>query len=514
MATVKNPHTRGDYRLCGCGNKISGKDTHPVCSTCLGVDHARSALEVPGSCGHCKVFTVKSLRRRLARQVSISDRDPFLPTAAHEAAAEEDEDMAGEAPETGYDWSAQCEQLRAPPFPEEDVLDVSPMEEDDDASFLISEDEEEDDIFMAPVQTEKPKLPSPSTREDRGASSPAPSLHVDLLDVCKRAAEKLEIPWPIAIAEPTRSRYEGKRLPLARNAMKQLLPVFPELLTELSKTWTSCPYSNRSPIAGAASLDCEAMDAHGFFSMPPVEVPVAAHLCPGSASQLSAASTRRPTLPAKPDRFQSALTERAYKAAALSARALNALSILTAYQAELFGASAEEQDPDAWEEMAVIADLSLRIQRVSVQATGKVMATLVVQERARWLSLANLTDRERDDILDMPIVPEGIFRSALATMQQRCEAKKKDNEALKLCLPRKAPAPSPPVQRKTFGQAASQPPRFKIPRRPPPPGQPLPMRKERGAGWHGKPASPTAAPPLPTAAATSVPRAMKKKRAA
>ncbi|XP_038146283.1 uncharacterized protein LOC119786801 [Cyprinodon tularosa] len=58
----------------------------------------------------------------------------------------------------------------------------------------------------------------------------------------------------------------------------------------------------------------------------------------------------------------------------------------------------------------------------------------------------------------MPIVPEGIFGSALATMQQRCEAKKKDNEALKLCLPRKAPAPSPPVQHtKTATTARSAP---------------------------------------------------------
>ncbi|KAG8014375.1 hypothetical protein GBF38_017525 [Nibea albiflora] len=72
--------------------------------------------------------------------------------------------------------------------------------------------------------------------------------------MCKRAAEKLEVPWPVAVAEPTRSRYEGKRLPLARSAVKQLIPVFPELLAELSKTWSNYPYSNRSPIPGAASL--------------------------------------------------------------------------------------------------------------------------------------------------------------------------------------------------------------------------------------------------------------------
>ena len=74
------------------------------------------------------------------------------------------------------------------------------------------------------------------------------------------------------------------------------------------------------------------------------------------------------------------------------------------------------------------------------------------QERARWLNLANLSDREKDDVLDMPIVPEGIFGSALASMQRRCEAKKKEDEALQLCLPRKPPAPSPPAQRKTLNR--------------------------------------------------------------
>lgn len=55
----------------------------------------------------------------------------------------------------------------------------------------------------------------------------------------------------------------------------------------------------------------------------------------------------------------------------------------------MFGASADEQeDPDVWREIEVISDLSLRIQLVSVQATGKVIMTLV-WERTRWLSLTN-----------------------------------------------------------------------------------------------------------------------------
>lgn len=84
----------------------------------------------------------------------------------------------------------------------------------------------------------------------------------------------------------------------------------------------------------------------------------------------------------------------------------------------------------------------------------------MLQEHAWWLNLANLSDREKDDILDMPIVPDGTFGSALASMQRRCKVKKRDYEALQLCLPRKPPAPSQPAQHTAFMPAASQPLQF------------------------------------------------------
>lgn len=86
----------------------------------------------------------------------------------------------------------------------------------------------------------------------------------------------------------------------------------------------------------------------------------------------------------------------------------------------MFGAYADErEDPDVWEEIAVIADLSLRIQRVSVQATGKVIMTLVWM-RTRWLSLTHLTDRDQEKILDMPMIPG--LSSVLLLTQERGEA--------------------------------------------------------------------------------------------
>lgn len=88
----------------------------------------------------------------------------------------------------------------------------------------------------------------------------------------------------------------------------------------------------------------------------------------------------------------------------------------------------------------------------------RTMGTLVLHESAWWLNLANLSDREKDDILDMPIVAEGIFGSALASMHQGCEAKNKEDEALQLCLPRKPSGPPSDGARKEFPPGLQPPP--------------------------------------------------------
>lgn len=92
-----------------------------------------------------------------------------------------------------------------------------------------------------------------------------------------------------------------------------------------------------------------------------------------------------PAIPSKVDRLQSALSKRAYKAAALNATALNVLSLLTAYQSELCGELARSRDPKAYADIPAVTDLCLRVQRSAVQGAGQSMATMVLQKRARWL---------------------------------------------------------------------------------------------------------------------------------
>lgn len=257
-------------------------------------------------------------------------------------------------------------------------------------------------------------------------------------------------------------------------------------------------------------LDLEGMEKEGLFRMPAMEPLVAAHLLPRRAT------TAAPTLPSKADRLQASLSERAYKAVALSARALNVISILTAYQAEMQEEMTTNPGQGHWDEICVITDLSLRLQRCAVQAAGRAMATLVVQERARWLNLANLSDREKAAIMDAPIVPDGIFGSALAHMQKRCEEKKRDDEALQLCLPRK-PQPNPAAfPRQTFAQAVARPaPGYRYQKRPrpqvPTPSQGAPQ--ETKPVWRRKPGTPVA-PPANQSAPHPDPGARRKKKTA
>lgn len=60
-------------------------------------------------------------------------------------------------------------------------------------------------------------------------------------------------------------------------------------------------------------------------------------------------------------------------------------------------------DPTVLAGIRAVTDLCLFIQRSAVQVTGKITATMVLQEHARWLSLADLTEHEK------PVVSEGIF---------------------------------------------------------------------------------------------------------
>lgn len=99
---------------------------------------------------------------------------------------------------------------------------------------------EEDEAEQPPAA-----MVSPGGEESGDAS--APPLSLVMLEMCKHVAAQLDITWPVAVVETPRSRYEGKKLPLARSPPKQPLPVFPELPEELSFAPALTAHSTRFP---------------------------------------------------------------------------------------------------------------------------------------------------------------------------------------------------------------------------------------------------------------------------
>ncbi|XP_047213848.1 uncharacterized protein LOC124863505 [Girardinichthys multiradiatus] len=269
-----------------------------------------------------------------------------------------------------------------------------------------------------------PSVAKPSVADDTSrCGSPNPTA-TDLHDVYRRAAKKLGIEWPETLTEITTSRYEGKRLPRAKSSSRQLLPVFPECLEEATRSWSN-PLTAKNPALGGSALDWTGMEAGGFLHLPPIEPLLASHLHPSQKSAMTAAG---PTLPFKADSFQSALNEKGYKAVAASVKALNASSLLLAYQAELQEQMTGTPMADLWDELCVVTDLCLRLHRSGVQASGRAMALMVTQERARWLNLSSLSQREKNQLLDTPVDPKSLFGPTVAAMQKRCEEKKREGE--------------------------------------------------------------------------------------
>lgn len=85
-------------------------------------------------------------------------------------------------------------------------------------------------MFIPSGQAAKPAVTASQSKDESMLGSPAPNMNI--WDVCKHAASRLNIPWP-AVVMATRSHYEGKKLPQAKKMAKQIIPVFRELFKEV-----------------------------------------------------------------------------------------------------------------------------------------------------------------------------------------------------------------------------------------------------------------------------------------
>ncbi|KAL0187588.1 hypothetical protein M9458_014687, partial [Cirrhinus mrigala] len=95
-------------------------------------------------------------------------------------------------------------------------------------------------------------------------------------------------------------------------------------------------------------------------------------------------------------------------------------------------------DPELLHELRSVTDYDLRATKVTAQALGRAMSTMVVQERHLWLNLAEMRDAEKVRFLDTPISQASLFGETVEEFARQFSTVKQQTEAIKHILPRRA----------------------------------------------------------------------------
>ncbi|KAL0199155.1 hypothetical protein M9458_007695, partial [Cirrhinus mrigala] len=270
------------------------------------------------------------------------------------------------------------------------------------------------------------------------ASEVEPSEADVTADFAAPAAESLSVADPEMAAalqraaSPEPSRLDDWFLGSGRGSKPRSSPVpfFPEVHEELTKSW-------KAPLSPSLTT-LDGGPARGYTEVPQVERAIAMHLCPQNAASWRG----RPRLPSRACKFSSALVAKAYMASGQAASALHAMAILQVYQAKVLKDLHEGvPDTELLHELRSATDYTLRATKVTTQALGRAMSTMVIQEHHLWLNLAEMRDAEKVRFLDAPISQAGLFGETVEEFAQQFSTVKQQMEAIKHILPRQSVVP-------------------------------------------------------------------------
>ncbi|KAL0149145.1 hypothetical protein M9458_055577, partial [Cirrhinus mrigala] len=365
------------YKKCGdpCPRYLTPDDTHDLCITCLGEEHARDVLE-GAVCVHCERLSMKMLRSRL----SLFSRKEGQPSAPHGSGP-----AAAEARRKLSLWGSQ----------------------------------EEQELFDEEMQSE----PSHS-------SCPA---YEELLEVMERATARLDLPWKRMKKAAPRGRPDERFLSGHNPPAQVSLPFLPFSILRSSRHGIS-HFLHASIGSSRPVMRILRGCVSGYERMPPIEETLASYLSLGEASSLKA-----PSLPTEPLQRTSSLNGRAYAAAGQAVASLHTMAVLQAYQADLLKDLDKGQglSPDEVAELRRTTDLALRASKHAASAMGRSMAAMVVTERHLWVNLADLGKKEKGFLLDAPVSPSELFGTSVETVIEKFKEVKARSAAFKTFIPRR-----------------------------------------------------------------------------
>ncbi len=177
-------------------------------------------------------------------------------------------------------------------------------------------------------------------------------------------------------------------------------------------------------------------------------------------------------LPSQACRYLSALTGSAYAACGEAAYTLHAVALLQFHQAMALKDLHEGgHNPEVLKELCTATDLVLQVTKVTARSLGRVMSTMVVQERHLWLCLADMGETDKMQFLNALVSQTSLFIDAVENFTQQVSAAQMQTEAIRYILAwRAAPASTRPPQSTRAAKRSSLQQSSTAPHRPARPG--------------------------------------------
>ncbi len=216
--------SRSRYRLCvpPCPRYITSRDTHSLCVVCLGVKHAKSALEGAG-CPHCERLPLRTLR---SRRVLFEE-------GAFTSVPRGDSPTSAEAERRLHLWGLQLD------LAEGMETGVSLSSSSPARSIAHSLGSDAHSAVYSPQRAGSALLLSSSEGEDVESADysliQSPQFD-ELLQVVTRAVTKLNIDWHAENqTEQQKSKLDERFLRSKSLAPRRSMLFFPDLHTEVSR---------------------------------------------------------------------------------------------------------------------------------------------------------------------------------------------------------------------------------------------------------------------------------------
>lgn len=204
----------------------------------------------------------------------------------------------------------------------------------------------------------------------------------------------------------------------------------------MRRSWEK-PQQTRSPIQSFNSWSRINTEPElGYLSMPLLEETIASHL--SAASAAVKLSSEYDVLPLP---WRRSLTRQPAKSAAM----LNTMAILQAYQAQFLRDMERQATPEMYVELGKATDFTLHMTRCAAQDAGRIIGFSVMIHGHLWLNLTQMSEREKNVLLNAPVTVSGLFGPFVETITHKFEQQQEGSAAFKaimLCRPR-APFPAP-----------------------------------------------------------------------